>query len=140
MHDGSALVADFGIALAVQQAGGARMMQTGLSLGTPSYMSPEQAMGERVIDARSDIYALGATTYEMLAGEPPFTGPTVQAIVAKVMSSEPAPITSLRKAVPAHLAAAVHAALEKLPADRCQSAKAFADALESFRRGTSAKR
>jgi len=133
LHDGSALVADFGIALAVQQAGGHRMTQTGLSLGTPQYMSPEQAMGEKAIDARSDVYALGALTYEMLAGEPPFTGPTVQAIVAKVLSSEPVPITSLRKSVPANVAAAVHAALEKLPADRCESAKAFADALADTR-------
>ena len=138
LHDGSALVADFGIALAVQSAGGARMTQTGLSLGTPSYMSPEQAMGERTIDARSDVYALGAMTYEMLAGEPPFTGPTVQAIVAKVMSSEPVAITSLRKAVPANVAAAVHAALEKLPADRCQSAKDFADALSDGGSGSGA--
>ena len=135
LHDGSALVADFGIALAVQQAGGARMTQTGLSLGTPQYMSPEQAMGERSIDARSDVYALGAVTYEMLAGEPPFTGPTVQAIVAKVMSSDPALITTLRKSVPVNVAAAVHAALEKLPADRCESAKAFADALQDARSG-----
>ncbi len=133
LHDGSALVADFGIALAVQSAGGARMTQTGLSLGTPSYMSPEQAMGERVIDARSDVYALGAMTYEMLAGEPPFTGPTVQAIVAKVMSTEPVSIVSLRKAVPANVAAAVHSALEKLPADRCESAKTFGDMLADTR-------
>ena len=133
LHDGSALVADFGIALAVHQAGGQRMTQTGLSLGTPQYMSPEQAMGERVIDARSDVYALGALTYEMLAGEPPFTGPTVQAIVAKVLNSEPVPVTSLRRSVPANVAAAVHAALEKLPADRCESAKAFADALADAR-------
>src|SRR5678816_4374860 len=76
LQDGQALVADFGIALAVQQAGGERLTQTGLSLGTPQYMSPEQAMGERTIDARSDIYALGAVAYEMLAGEPPSTGPT----------------------------------------------------------------
>ena len=137
LHDGQAIVADFGIALAVQSAGGARMTQTGLSLGTPQYMSPEQAMGERTIDARSDVYALGAMTYEMLAGEPPFTGPTVQAIVAKVLSTEPAPITSLRKAVPANVAAAVHAAIEKLPADRCESAKAFADALLDTRVGFS---
>jgi serine/threonine-protein kinase len=135
LHDGQAIVADFGIALAVQQAGGARMTQTGLSLGTPQYMSPEQAMGERTIDARSDVYALGAMTYEMLAGEPPFTGPTVQAIVAKVMSSEPVPIASLRKSVPANVAAAVHAALEKLPADRCESARVFADALQDSRNG-----
>src|SRR5688500_9180513 len=135
LNEGSALVADFGIALAVQQAGGQRMTQTGLSLGTPSYMSPEQAIGERTIDARSDVYALGAMTYEMLAGEPPFTGPTVQAIIAKVLSTEPAPIASLRKAVPPNVAAAVHAALEKLPADRCESAKAFADALQDSRVG-----
>src|SRR5512141_2398470 len=89
LHDGSALVADFGIALAVQQAGGQRMTQTGLSLGTPQYMSPEQATGERQIDARADVYALGAVTYEMLAGEPPFSGPTVQAIVARVLTEEP---------------------------------------------------
>src|SRR3954451_8157552 len=76
LQDGAALVADFGIALAVQQAGGSRMTQTGMSLGTPAYMSPEQAMGEREIGARSDVYALVAMTYEMLAGEPPFTGPS----------------------------------------------------------------
>ena len=86
LQGGHALVADFGIALAVQQAGGQRMTQTGLSLGTPQYMAPEQAMGDRNVDARADIYALGAVTYEMLAGEPPFTGPTAQAIVAKVIT------------------------------------------------------
>ncbi|HEY9507945.1 MAG TPA: serine/threonine-protein kinase, partial [Gemmatimonadales bacterium] len=82
LHDGRALVADFGIALAASKAGGSRMTETGLSLGTPHYMSPEQAMGEREISARADVYALGALTYEMLTGEPPFTGPTAQAIVA----------------------------------------------------------
>ena len=89
LQDGAALVADFGIALAVHQAGGNRMTQTGMSLGTPAYMSPEQAMGEREIGARSDVYALGAMTYEMLAGEPPFTGPNSQAIVAKVLTEQP---------------------------------------------------
>jgi serine/threonine-protein kinase len=89
LQGGHALVADFGIALAVQSASSARMTQTGLSLGTPQYMSPEQAMGERVIDARADVYALGAVTYEMLTGDAPFTGSTVQAIVAKVMSAAP---------------------------------------------------
>src|SRR5512146_1352577 len=84
LQNGHALVADFGIALAVEQAGGQRMTQTGLSLGTPQYMAPEQAMGERSVDARADIYALGAVTYEMLAGEPPFAAPTAQAIVARV--------------------------------------------------------
>jgi eukaryotic-like serine/threonine-protein kinase len=90
LHDGQALVADFGIALAASKAGGSRMTETGLSLGTPHYMSPEQAMGQREITPRSDVYALGAMTYEMLLGEPPFTGPTAQSIVAKVMTEKPA--------------------------------------------------
>ena len=93
LHDGRALVADFGIALAASKAGGSRMTETGMSLGTPAYMSPEQAMGEREITARSDVYALGSVTYEMLVGEPPFTGPTAQSIVAKVMTTEPTSIT-----------------------------------------------
>src|SRR5882724_3966984 len=97
LHDGQALVADFGIALAASKAGGSRMTETGMSLGTPHYMSPEQAMGQREITPRSDVYALGATTYEMLLGEPPFTGPTAQAIVAKVMSAEPAGLIGQRK-------------------------------------------
>ncbi|MGE5732241.1 MAG: protein kinase domain-containing protein, partial [Gemmatimonas sp.] len=129
LHDGSALVADFGIALAVQSAGGERMTQTGLSLGTPQYMSPEQAMGEKQIDARTDVYALGAVLYEMLTGDPPFTGSTVQAIVAKVISAEPEPVTMLRKSTPRPVAAAVHRALEKLPADRFATAQAFAESL-----------
>ena len=130
LQDGSALVADFGIALAVQHAGGERMTQTGMSLGTPHYMSPEQAMGEKTIDARSDIYALGVVTYEMLIGEPPFTGPSVQAIVAKVMTEAPKELTAQRKSVPPHVAGAVGNALEKLPADRFASAREFADALQ----------
>lgn len=129
LQSGHALVADFGIALAVQQSGGARMTQTGLSLGTPQYMAPEQAMGEKAVDARADIYALGAVTYEMLVGEPPFTGATVQAIVAKVLSSEPEPPTTMRKTIPAHIEDAVLTALAKLPADRFASASAFASAL-----------
>ncbi len=129
LHDGQAIVADFGIALAVQSAGGARMTQTGLSLGTPQYMSPEQAMGERTIDARSDIYALGAVTYEMLVGDAPFTGSSVQAIVAKVINSEPERLTMLRKTIPPHIEAAVLTALAKLPADRYASAAEFATAL-----------
>ena len=125
LQGGHALVADFGIALAVQNAGGARMTQTGLSLGTPQYMSPEQAMGERVIDARADIYALGAVTYEMLTGDPPFTGNSVQAIVAKVMSERPAAPRVLRDTVPPRVEAAVMRALAKLPADRPADAAAF---------------
>ena len=115
LHDGRALVADFGIALAVSSAGGTRMTETGMSLGTPHYMSPEQAMGEREITARSDVYALGATLYEMLVGEPPFTGPTAQAIVAKVVTETPRPLLPQRHTVPPHVEAAVLQALEKLP-------------------------
>ncbi|MDX2262185.1 MAG: protein kinase [Gemmatimonadales bacterium] len=129
LQGGHALVADFGIALAVQSAGGQRMTQTGLSLGTPQYMSPEQAMGERTIDARSDVYALGAVTYEMLVGEAPFTGPSVQAIVARLITEEPRPLSAQRKAVPDHVEAAVLRALEKLPADRFATATEFAAAL-----------
>ena len=128
LHDGSALVADCGIALAASKAG-TRMTETGMSLGTPHYMSPEQAMGEREITARSDVYALGAVTYEMLAGDPPFTGSTAQAIVAKVMTDEPAPLRRHRKAIPEQVEDAVLTALEKLPADRFGSAAEFADAL-----------
>jgi eukaryotic-like serine/threonine-protein kinase len=128
LHDGRALVADFGIALAVTSAG-TRMTETGLSLGTPHYMSPEQAMGERDLDARSDVYALGCVLYEMLAGEPPFTGPTAQAIVAKVLTAAPETLTTYRKSVPPHVERAVHAALEKLPADRFATTAAFAEAL-----------
>ncbi|MEO8030534.1 MAG: serine/threonine-protein kinase, partial [Gemmatimonadota bacterium] len=130
LHDGSALVADFGIALAASKAGGSRMTETGMSLGTPTYMSPEQAMGEREITARSDVYALGAMTYEMLIGEPPFTGPTAQSIVAKVMTTEPAGLIVQRKSVPPAVEEAVLTALQKLPADRFASAAEFASALE----------
>jgi serine/threonine-protein kinase len=138
LQDGQALVADFGIALAVQQAGGHRMTQTGMSLGTPAYMSPEQAMGDREIGTRSDVYALGAMTYEMLAGEPPFTGPNSQAIVAKVLTEQPPPLRPKRPTVPPATEAAILTALQKLPADRWGSAKEFGDALvaaESHRSG-----
>ena len=134
LQDGHALVADFGIALAVQQAGGPRMTQTGLSLGTPQYMSPEQAMGERQVDGRADLYALGAVTYEMLTGEPPFTGATMQAILAKVMSAEPERPTLVRKSIPPRVEAAVLRALNKLPADRFATAAEFSAALAG--RGT----
>ena len=129
LHGGHALVADFGIALAVQSAGGTRLTQTGLSLGTPQYMSPEQAMGDMTVDARSDLYALGAVTYEMLTGEPPFTGATVQAIVAKVLSDRPRPPSLVRDTVPPNVDAAVLKALAKLPADRFSDAAAFASAI-----------
>ena len=129
LHGGHSLVADFGIALAVAQAGGQRMTQTGLSLGTPQYMSPEQTMGEKEIGPRSDIYSLGAVTYEMLIGEPPFTGPTAQATVAKMMTEEPRRLIPQRRSVPPALEDAVLTALEKLPADRFASAAEFSNAL-----------
>jgi serine/threonine protein kinase/dipeptidyl aminopeptidase/acylaminoacyl peptidase len=130
LHDGRALVADFGISLAAGSAGG-RMTETGLSLGTPQYMSPEQAMGEREVTARADIYALGATLYEMLVGDPPFTGATGQAILGKVLTTAPTSIASQRRTVPPHVEAAVLIALEKLPADRFSTAAEFAAALNA---------
>ena len=129
LHEGRPLVADFGIALAVEQAGGSRMTQTGISLGTPQYMAPEQAMGDKSVDHRADIYALGAVVYEMLAGAPPFTGPTAQAIVARVITEKPRSLTAIRDTVPPHVDEAVYEALQKLPADRPASAKAFSRAL-----------
>jgi len=129
LHDGSALVADFGIALAVSTAG-TRMTETGMSLGTPHYMSPEQAMGEREITARSDVYALGCVLYEMLTGDPPFTGSTAQAIVARVVTETPRPMLPQRQTIPLHVEAAVLTSLQKLPADRFKTAAEFADALK----------
>ena len=131
LHDGSAIVADFGIALAVTEASGSRMTRTGLALGTDNYMSPEQAMGERAITGRSDIYSLGVVTYEMLTGEPPFTGPTLHAILLKIMTEDPRPPTTVRRNVPAHVAAAVSQAIQKVPADRFASAHEFAEALNN---------
>ena len=129
LHDGVALVADFGIALAATNAGATRMTATGLSLGTPAYMSPEQAMGDREVDARSDVYSLATTLYEMLVGDPPHSGSTAQAIVAKVLTEKPVPVTVHRDTVPTNVAAAIQKALQKLPADRFHSAADFAKAL-----------
>jgi serine/threonine-protein kinase len=135
LHDGQPLVADFGIALAVSHAGGTRLTETGLSIGTPYYMSPEQAMGDRELDARSDVYSLGAMLYEMLTGDPPYTGSTAQAIVAKVITEKPASVTAARDTVPTHVAAAIMKSLAKLPADRFATAADLGDALgdTSFR-------
>ena len=140
LHDGQALVADFGIALAASKAGGSRMTETGMSLGTPHYMSPEQAMGQREITPRSDVYALGAVTYEMLLGEPPFTGPTPQSIVAKVMTEKPASLIARRERIPPPVEDAVLTALEKLPADRFASAAEFAAALAGRSDGQTVRR
>ena len=129
LQSGQALVADFGIALAVSVAGGPRLTETGLSLGTPQYMSPEQATGDRELDARSDVYSLGCVVYEMLVGDPPHTGSTVQAVIAKVLSEQPSPITQARSLVPGNVDAAVQQAIAKSPADRFQTAVQFAEAL-----------
>jgi serine/threonine-protein kinase len=135
LFEGEAMLADFGIALAIRAAGGDRLTETGLSLGTPQYMSPEQASGERQIDARSDIYSLGAVVYEMLAGEPPLTGATAQAVIAKLMTTDPVSLGVLRPALPAAIQQAVSRALAKVPADRWASAGEFAAALEGGQAG-----
>jgi eukaryotic-like serine/threonine-protein kinase len=129
LHEGRTLVADFGIALAAEQAGSGRLTETGLAVGTPLYMSPEQAAGKRQVDRRTDIFALGCVLYEMLAGEPPHTGPTAQAIMASLLVGDAEPLRSRRPSVPAHVEATVHTALQRLPADRFQDAAQFAAAL-----------
>ena len=128
-EQGEPLVADFGIALAVAQAGGGRITETGLSLGTPHYMSPEQATGDRDVDPRSDVYALGCVLYEMLSGQPPFSATTAQAVLVKILTADAPSITSERRTVPPHVGHALARALEKLPADRFTSAAEFATAL-----------
>ena len=129
LHDGRPTVMDFGIALALSAAAGGRMTETGMSLGTPHYMSPEQATADKEITGRSDIYSLGAVLYEMLSGQPPHLGGSAQQIIMKIIAEPTQPVTTLRKSVPANVAGALTKALEKLPADRFDTAKAFRDAL-----------
>ncbi len=129
LHEGEAMVADFGIALAVSAAAGERLTETGVLVGTPEYMSPEQATGERALDARSDVYSLGCVLYEMLAGEPPYTGPTAQALIAKRLVDPVPGVRRVRAAVPAGVEQALMKALARVPADRFASAVAFAEAL-----------
>ena len=129
LQEGQPLVADFGIALAVTVAAGDRITETGLSLGTPPYMSPEQAAAERELDGRSDQYSLACVLYEMLAGQPPFNAPTAQATVAQILAMDPPPLLERRRTVPAGVATAVHRALEKVPADRFDTAGDFAEAV-----------
>jgi len=130
LHDGRVLVSDFGISLAVREAGGDRMTETGLSLGTPHYMSPEQATAEREVDPRSDVYSLGAVLYEMLAGHPPHSGSSLQAVLASVLTKPPSPVEEERPSVSPGLAAVVQRALERLPADRLQTAGELVEALK----------
>jgi serine/threonine-protein kinase len=133
VHAGQPVIADFGIALALSNAGGNRITQTGISLGTPQYMSPEQAMGDRYIDRRTDIYSLGAITYEMLTGEAPHTGATAQAVIARVLTEKPRSARVTRPNVPVHVDAAVLRALEKLAPDRFATARAFGEGLTGAR-------
>ena len=130
-HDGRALVADFGIALAWGEGNEPhRLTRSGVSLGTPQYMSPEQASGEHQLGPRTDIFTLGVVLYEMLTGQPPFTGATVSEIFARVIADDATPVLRKRRSVPPHVAAAVERSLEKLPADRWQTAAEFAHALQ----------
>lgn len=130
LHEGEAMVADFGIALAVTEAAESRLTQTGIAIGTPQYMSPEQATGERHIDGRSDIYSLAAVLYEMLSGVTPHTAPTTQALIAKLLTERPTRVRLVRSSVPPHVDAAVAKALEMTPADRFATAAEFASALQ----------
>jgi serine/threonine-protein kinase len=134
---GEPLVADFGIALAVGSASGSRLTETGLSVGTPYYMSPEQATGDQAIGPASDTFALACVLYEMLVGEPPYPGSTAQAVLGKIIQGDPVSATTIRKSIPPHVDAAIRKALEKLPADRFTGAQDFAKALgdKSFRHG-----
>ena len=129
LQSGHAVVADFGIARAITAAGGGTLTGTGVALGTPAYMSPEQAVGSRDLDGRSDLYSLGCVLYEMLAGQPPFTGPTGESLVHQHLTAEAPSVTIMRPAVPGWVAAAVQRALAKTPADRFSPVALFAEAL-----------
>ncbi len=131
LSGGEAIVADFGIAGALDAAGGAKLTRTGVVLGTPAYMSPEQAAGERALDGRSDVYGLGCVLYEMLTGEPPFTGPTSQAIIAKRFSDPVPSARRLRETISVPLDRAIVKALARAPADRFATPREFADALRA---------
>jgi serine/threonine-protein kinase len=137
IHDGQPVIADFGIALAAGIAGGGRLTETGLSMGTPHYMSPEQATGDQTVAKATDVYALGTVLFEMLVGDPPYTGSTAQAVLGKIIAGELASATKQRASVPANVDAAIRKALEKLPADRFTGAQEFAEALAdpAFRHG-----
>ena len=140
LQDGKPVVADFGIALAVSTLGGGRLTETGLSMGTPHYMSPEQTTGDLGVGPATDLWALGCVLYELLVGEPPYLASTPQGVLGKIITAEPASATKQRKLVPANVDAAIRKALEKLPADRFGSASEFARALgdPGFRHGAEA--
>jgi len=137
LHAGQPVVADFGIALAISAAGGGRLTETGMSVGTPHYMSPEQASAGQEVDARSDVYSLACVLYETLAGEPPHGGASARAVLVRILTEEPRDVSEARPSVPVHVRDALRKAMEKLPADRFTSAAAFGAALENpaFRHG-----
>ncbi len=135
LQRGHALLADFGVARALEDAGGDRLTKTGVSVGTPHYMAPEQATGAEAADARSDVYAVGAVLYEMLTGEPPYTGATPQAVLARRLAGPPTPIPVLRETVPPELDAVVQKSMARSAADRWQSAGDLAKALAAAERG-----
>src|SRR5438552_3537700 len=135
LADGHAVLADFGIARAIFQAGGEHVTEVGLAIGTPEYMSPEQAAGDRELDGRCDVYALACVVYEMLAGEPPFSGNSARAIVARHLSEPPTPLRARRPDAPAAVEQALARALAKDPADRFARVAEFTAALEETRPG-----
>ncbi len=131
LQEGHAVVADFGIARAISAAAGDKLTATGITVGTPTYMSPEQAGGERQLDGRSDLYSLGCVLYEMLAGRPPFTGPTVESVLHQHLTADPAPVTQLRRTVPESVVQVLGRVLSKAPADRYATAAQFGAALDA---------
>lgn len=131
LQEGEAMLADFGIAVAVQESGGSRLTETGLSLGTPYYLSPEQATGERTLDARSDLYSSAAVLYEMLVGEPPITGKTTHAVIAKLLTEKAMHVRTVRDTVPVHIDEAIAKSLSKVPADRYATVADFSRALDT---------
>ena len=135
LQEGHAMVADFGIARAISAAGGDKLTATGITVGTPVYMSPEQAAGERQLDGRSDQYSLGCVLYEMLAGQPPFTGPTVESVLHQHLTADPAPVTQLRRTVPESVVRTLSRALAKAPADRYATVAQFAEELDAALHG-----
>ena len=133
LSEGHALVADFGIARAVGEGGGEQLTRTGIAVGTPQYMAPEQATGDKEVDGRADVYATGAVLYEMLAGEPPFTGPSARVILTRSLTEAPRALTGARQGLPAAVDGVVQKSLAKNPADRYATGAALVTALDGLR-------
>ncbi|MBT8336401.1 MAG: serine/threonine protein kinase, partial [Gemmatimonadetes bacterium] len=136
LEAGHAVLADFGVARAVSEAGSERLTRTGVAVGTPAYMSPEQAAADREVDGRADQYALGCLLYEMLTGQPPFTGPSSDSVIRQQLVATPRPVTQLRSSVPESVTAVIEKAMAKAPPDRFGCMEAFAGALEGAKQVT----